>query len=104
MYLIYMALAPIHTVWPTFTTNKFPADNLEPSSIQGSLARRKGDVRTLLIVLIPCELQNRKNPGGILLNVIELRSSKQSDVIKGIKSVSWRYLDEKAMWETDFIL
>lgn len=64
-----MALAPIHTVWPTFTTNQFPADNLEPSSMQGSLAVRKRDVSTLLIVLTPCELQSRKNPGGVLLNV-----------------------------------
>lgn len=104
MYLINMALAPIHTVWPTFTTNKFLADNLEPSSIQGSLVIRKGDVRTLLIVLIPCELQSRKNTGDLLFNVTELSSSKQSDVIKGIKSLSWRYLDDKAMWGTDFIL
>lgn len=103
MYL-NTALAPIHTVWPTFTTNQFPADNIEPPSIQGSLAIREGGVRTLLIVLIPCEIQSRKNPGGVLLNVIEFSSSKKRDVIKGIKSISWRHLDEKAMWGTDFIL
>jgi len=102
MYLINIALTPIHTVWPRFTANQFPADNLEPSSIQGSLGG--GNIRTLSIVLISCELQNRKNPGVVLLNVIKLTSSKNSGVIKGTKSISWRYLDEKSVWGADFIL
>lgn len=93
-----MALAPIHTGWPTFTTNQFLTNSLEPSSIQGSLAIRKRDARTLFIILTLCELQSRKNPEGVLLNVIELSSTKQTDVIKGIKSISCRYLDEKATW------